>query len=251
MTDAATPPAYRNVLIIGGTSGLGQAVAREFAPLAKEIHLTYHGQADEADEVVAGLGPTATAHQVTLPDPDLAGARVRRLLADVTPCDVVVNCAVSTRPAVATISNVEVFRSAIDANVIGAYQVNAVSAQAMAATGGGCVINISSILTRRYVVGALGYITSKAALETMTRGFAKEWGALGLRFLTVSPGPIRDTKLLAQVPPEVVERVMGTPDYVERLMAPEKVAAVIRQLAGPDFAALNGDVVTVDEGLSL
>lgn len=245
---------YRNVLILGGTSGLGKAVASTFAPIAKAVHLSYHGRREEAEKVAESVvehGGTAHVHQLTLPDPDTGGAGIRRLLLDVTPCDVVVNCAVTNQAAVATISNVESFKSVIDANVLGAYQINAICAQTMASTGGGNVINVSSILTKRYIVGAMGYITSKAAIEAMTRGFAREWGALGLRFNTVSPGPIRDTRLLGTVPREAVEEIMGGPDFEDRLLPPAQVAAVIQQLASPGFSAMNGEVVVVDDGFSL
>ncbi|MFE3652078.1 SDR family NAD(P)-dependent oxidoreductase [Streptomyces sp. NPDC059122] len=244
---------YRNVLVIGGTSGLGQEVARQFAPLAQKVFITYHGRQDEAEKAAAAVqeaGGTAEIRQLSLPTTDIGGARIRELLLEATPCDVVVNCAVTNEAAVATVSNAAAFKSVIDANVFGTYQINAISAQTLAATGGGSVVNVSSILTRRYITGAIGYITSKAAIEMMTRGFAREWGRLGVRFNTVSPGPIRDTRLLNTVPREVVAEVMG-PDFEERLMPPEKVAAVIRRITGRDFAAMNGEVVVVDEGASL
>jgi len=248
------PRVHRGVLVVGGTSGLGQAVAREFAPIAETVHLTYHGRGDDAEKVaalVAEDGGTAVVHQLSLPDPDVRGAAVRRLFTEITPCDVVVNCAVANQAALATVSNAEHFKTVIDANVLGTYQVNAVAAQAMAATGGGSVVNVSSILTRHYIVGAMPYITSKAAIEAQTRGFAREWGRLGLRFNAVSPGPIRDTRLLSTVPREAIEEIMGGPDYEERLLDPRQVAAVILRLAGPDFAAVNGEIVTVDDGFSL
>ncbi|KIZ19536.1 hypothetical protein SNA_03250 [Streptomyces natalensis ATCC 27448] len=229
-------------------------MACEFAPLAERVHLTYHGRRDAAEETAAAVtehGGTPVVHQLTLPDPNPRATSVRRLLGNIAPCDVVVNCAVTNHAAVATVSNAERFKSVIDANVFGAYQVNAVCAQAMAATGGGTVVNVSSILTKRYIVGAIGYITSKAAIEALTRGFAREWGKLGLRFTTVSPGPIRDTGLLDTVPREAVEEIMGGPDYLERLLQPRRVASVIRQLTAPDFSAVNGEVVVVDDGFSL
>ncbi|MEV0119043.1 SDR family oxidoreductase [Streptomyces sp. NPDC050844] len=250
-TEAA---AYRNVLVVGGTSGLGQAVACEFAPLAERVHLTYHDRRDAAEKTAAAVcehGGTPVVHQLTLPDPDPRATSVRRLLGDITPCDVVVNCAVTNHAAVATVSNAEQFKSVIDANIFGAYQVSSVCAQAMAATGGGSVVNVSSILTRRYIVGAIGYITSKAAIEALTRGFAREWGKLGVRCTAVSPGPIRDSGQLSAVPPEALEEIMGGPDYMERLLAPRRVASVIRQITGPDFCAVNGEVIVVDDGFSL
>ncbi|WP_017622811.1 SDR family oxidoreductase [Nocardiopsis chromatogenes] len=247
-------PQYRNVLVIGGTSGLGRAVAGVFAPVAERVHLTYNGRREEAEQVaeeVAKAGGAARVHRLALPDPDARGPRVRELLMAAMPCDAVVNCAVANDAAVTTIANADRFKAVIDANIFGAYQVNAVSAQTLAASGGGTVVNVSSILTRKYITGAIGYITSKAAIEAMTRGFAREWGKLGLRFTTVSPGPIRDTRLLGSVPREAVEEIMGGPDFEDRLLPPERVADVIRAVTGPEFAAVNGEIVTVDEGFSL
>ncbi|GAA1542751.1 SDR family oxidoreductase [Streptomyces albidochromogenes] len=252
MSDTHTP-GYQNVLVIGGTGGLGQAVALEFAPHTKTVHLTYHGRRAAARETAAAIterGGTAEIHQLTLPDPDPRGTSIRKLLTRVTPCDVVVNCAVAGQAAVATVANAETFKSIIDANIFGTYQVNAISAQAMAGTGGGSVVNVSSVITRRYIVGALGYVAGKAAIEAMTRGFAREWGAADVRFNTVSPGPIRDTRLLDLVPAHVMDG-MTAPGSQELAVPAQKVASVIRQVAGADFAAMNGEVVVVDGGFSL
>jgi NAD(P)-dependent dehydrogenase (short-subunit alcohol dehydrogenase family) len=246
-------PLYRSVLVIGGTSGLGEAVACEYAQSAKTVHLTYHGGRAEAERVsqaVVEAGGNSAVHQLTLPDADVRGTRIRRIMAEIGPCDVVVNCAVTNDPAIATIANAERFKAVLDANVFGAYQVNSICAQAMSATGGGCVINVSSILVRRYIVGAIGYITSKTAVEALTRGFAKEWSPLGVRFVTIAPGPIRDTRLLASVPREAVADIIGK-DFETRLIAPERIARVIHQMAQSDCSALNGEVVVVDDGLSL
>ncbi|MFI1867541.1 SDR family NAD(P)-dependent oxidoreductase [Streptomyces jumonjinensis] len=246
-------PSYRNVLVIGGTGGLGQAVAREFAGHAETVHLTYHGRRAAAEETAAAItedGGAAEIHQLTLPDPDPRGPSIRKLLARVTPCDVVVNCAVAGQAAVATVANAGIFKSIIDANVFGAYQVNSVSAQAMAGTGGGSVVNVSSVITRRYIVGAVGYVAGKAAVEAMTRGFAREWGAAGVRFNTVSPGAIQDTRLLEMVPAQVRDGLPASGS--EGITVPaRKVASVIRQVVGPDFAAMNGEVIVVDGGISL
>ncbi|CAM4068107.1 SDR family oxidoreductase [Nocardiopsis rhodophaea] len=245
---------YRNVLVVGGTSGLGQAVAREFARNARTVHISYHGRhelAQKAAADVSNLGGSAQVHQLTLPDDDPKGPNIRRLFGEIGPCDAVVNCAVTNDAVMATIANAARFRAVVDANIFGTYQVSSIAAQAMAATGGGCVVNISSILTKKYIVGAMGYITSKAAIESMTRGFAREFGRLGVRFTAVSPGPIRDTRLLATVPQEAIEEIMGGPDYEERLLPPQKVAAAVRAIAGPEFSAMNGEVVTVDDGFSL
>lgn len=244
---------YRNVLVIGGTGGLGQAVALEFAPYAKTVHLTYHGRRDAAEQTaraVAERGGEGEIHQLTLPDPDPRGPSIRKLLALATPCDVVVNCAVAGEAAVATVANAEAFKSSIDANVFGTYQVNSISAQAMVGTGGGSVVNVSSVITRRYIVGAVGYVVGKAAVEAMTRGFAREWGAAGVRFNTISPGPIRDTRLLDKVPAPVMDG-MTAPGSEGPAVPAQQVASAIRLVAGADFAAMNGEVVVVDGGFSL
>lgn len=244
---------FRNAIIIGGTSGLGAAVAEVFASVTGIVHLTSRDGSTDLDAAVAAVaaaGGEAKRHALTLPDEDDRGTAVRRLLAAATPCDVVVNCAVVNEPATATIANASRFRATLDANVFGAYQVASVAAQAMAATGGGCVVNVSSILTRRYIVGALGYVTSKVAIEALTRGFAKEWRELGVRFVTVAPGPIRDTRLLASVPRAAAEAVLGK-DFERHLIDATQVATIIRGLAEPAANAVTGEVVVVDNGASL
>lgn len=243
----------RGALVIGATSGLGAAVVRQLGQEFNAVHLTYNDRRDEASAAADRLsadGVKTSVHQLVLPDPGIGGAIIRHIFSAVGPVDTVVNCAVRNEVGVATISNADAFKRVIDANVLGAYQVNAVAAQAMAASGGGTIVNVSSILTRRYIAGAIGYITSKAAIEAMTKGFAHEWSPLGVRFVTVAPGPIKDTRLLDTVPEAVVRQVLGS-NWEEKLSEPEDIASVITALVGPSMRAVNGEVIVVDEGVSL
>lgn len=241
-------------LVVGGTSGLGAAVCKKLLDHGHEVHFTYSSSQTEALHLCEDLGGAdgrrITAHSLTLPDADRAPT-IRAIVREMGRLDAVVLAAVVNEVGTATIANEDRFRSCIEANVLGAYQVSAVAAQTMAMNpGGGVVINISSILTHYYVSGAMGYIVSKAAIEALSHGFAKEWAAMGVQFTTVAPGPVRDTKLLDSLPKKVLVNVLGE-DYESKLLDPSDVAQTIALIADGQLALTTGSVVTADAGISL
>lgn len=121
---------------------------------------------------------------------------------------------------------------------------------ALATSGRGCVVNLSSIAAAR---GSrrpqLAYTAAKAASEALVRECAVAWGARGVRMLSVAPGPI-DTPLLRTIwKPGERGNVAQIP--LGRLGTPRDVAKLVAALLGEAGAYLSGVTVAVDGGLSV
>jgi len=115
--------------------------------------------------------------------------------------------------------------------------------------GGGAIVNISSNFATAGVGVRSVYSAAKAAVDSLTRSFAVEWAAHGIRVNTVSPGTMNTPgyrRALEDAPAMVESLVAMTPSG--RIAEPAEVAALVVFLLGEDCAAMTGQVITVDGG---
>ncbi|MBI5208531.1 MAG: SDR family oxidoreductase [Elusimicrobia bacterium] len=120
-------------------------------------------------------------------------------------------------------------------------------AKEMMASGGGVIVNISSVLARHALTGSAFYRVSKAGIEALTRQFAMELGPRGVRVNAVAPGFIM-TPMTASIPAEVKEKIRSMIALGE-FGAPEAVAEAVWHLVENQY--INGAVLPVDGGMLL
>jgi len=117
----------------------------------------------------------------------------------------------------------------------------------MARSGGGSIINFSSIAARGNA-GQVAYSAAKAGIEGMTRALAQELGPLGVRVNAIAPGFIDVASTRAALKPEVLDQyAKRTP--VKRMGTVDEIVAAVESLHGNGF--LNGVVLEIDGGLRL
>lgn len=120
-------------------------------------------------------------------------------------------------------------------------------AKEMVKSGSGVIVNVSSILARKALIGSAVYRASKAALEAATRQFALELGLKGVRVNAVSPGFI-ETAMTETIPDETREHIRKEIS-LGQFGSPEAVALAVGQLVENDY--LNGVILAVDGGMEL
>lgn len=185
-----------NVLITGGSRGIGAASAQRFAQRGWNVGVAYRSEAQRASEVVRAvdeLGQRAVAIRVDVSVEDDVIAmfeQVERLLG---PIDALVNSAgiVAPRSSVEEIS-AERLERMMAVNVVGSFLCAREAVRRMSPRhggAGGSIVNVSSGVAR---LGSpremVDYAASKAAVEALTIGLAKEVGADGIRVNAVRPG---------------------------------------------------------------
>jgi NAD(P)-dependent dehydrogenase (short-subunit alcohol dehydrogenase family) len=132
-------------------------------------------------------------------------------------------------------------------NVRGTWQVIKACAPALAASGDGRIVNISSVVARKGSAGFAHYVASKAAVEGLTRAAARELGGGGTTVNAVAPGLVDNA----------ATRTLNTDDYLTsalrsrslpRAMASNDLVGAVLWLAGPDSGFVTGQVLVVDGG---
>lgn len=237
MTDLAG----RTALVTGATAGIGRAVALRLA--ASGAVVVAHGRdARRGADLVAELGGGARFIAADLSD----ASDVERLAAEAGPVDILVNNAGVYEFATTPATGVDGFDRHLAINTRAPFQLVAALAPGMVARGGGAIVNVSSTAATMVAPVGAAYGASKAALETLTRYWATEFGGAGVRVNAVSSGPVRTPGTAPMM--DAFPEAMGQINARGRIGDPAEIADVVLFLAGATSTYVNGAVVGVHGG---
>jgi NAD(P)-dependent dehydrogenase (short-subunit alcohol dehydrogenase family) len=233
----------RTALVTGATSGIGRATAILLG--SRGAHVLVHGRdAVRGEQVVKEIettGGTARFVAADLSDP----TDVARLVDEAGHVDILVNNAGRSWFGPSADLDRSTYDGLFEANVRSAYVLTAALAPAMAATGGGAVVNLNSMAGLVGLPGGAAYSGTKAALSAFTRSWAAEYAAGGVRVNAVAPGPVYTGGADHSVIDSLAE---GT--LMGRGAQPEEIAQVIAFLVSPAASYVTGATVPVDGGRS-
>jgi len=223
-------------LITGGARAIGRAIAEDFAQ-DHAIAVTYNTTPPDA---LLALYPETLAMPADLSDASIAPDIIAQIIRRFGRLDIIVNNAGAIAMDDADLSNT--------------FAVNVTAPRALLDAAlphlkpGACIINISSVNATLPAMGAVGYSSSKAALDTWTRGMAKTLGPQDIRVNGIAPGAIeRDD---APRPPDLVKAFVGM-TALGRSGVPTDIAKVARFLASDAAGFITGETITVSGGYRL
>jgi NAD(P)-dependent dehydrogenase (short-subunit alcohol dehydrogenase family) len=239
----------KTALVTGSTSGIGQATAIALA--ARGAHVLVVGRNEQrAKDVVAeieGSGGSATFRLTTLSDLESAQDLVEWAIeAGDGHVDILINNAGVALLGPSSAATEAEFDESFALNVKVPFFLVAALAPAMAERGWGSIVNVSTMVASFGQAGMALYGASRAALELLTKAWAAEYGARGVRVNAVAPGPTR-TRMMEAVPDEMVNQLAALAP-AGRVAEPEELAAAIVFLASEDASFVHGVTLAVDGG---
>jgi glucose 1-dehydrogenase len=252
----------RNVLITGGTSGIGQAAAVRFAEYGANVAINYQHAAQEAKETEAKVRACLESVQQT-------GVRDVLVHGDVSEegdvldmfastldglggLDVLVNNAGIQLPSTSHELSAADFDKVVATNLRGSFLCAREAIKHFLQVGSpGVVVNISSVHQLIPKPSYLGYSISKGGMQNLTRTLALEYAGQGIRVNAIGPGatvtPINRAWIDDPVKRDMVERHIP----MARAGTADEMAGVICFLASADAAYITGQTIFIDGGLTL
>lgn len=242
------------VVVTGGASGLGAAVARAFRAKGAAVTL-FDRDAAKGEALAAEIGATFAAVDVT--DEASVQAGVTAAKAAMGRISVLVNCAgIATGARVVGRDgphDLALFQRTVDINLIGSFNTMRLCAAEMAANNAvegerGVVINTASIAAFDGQKGQAAYAASKAGIAGMTLPAARDLAGQGIRVCAIAPGVFL-TPMLEGLGGEIQDSLAADVTFPKRLGRPEEFADLAAFIVSCSY--LNGEVIRLDGALRM
>ncbi|HYY80028.1 MAG TPA: glucose 1-dehydrogenase [Actinomycetes bacterium] len=251
----------KNVLVTGGSSGIGQAIAVRFAEYGANVAINYlrapeeaAGTEEQVHACVRRVKQEGVRDVLVGGDVSQEGDVVRMVeqaAGELGGLDVLVNNAgiQVSRPS-EELSSTD-FDKVLAVNLRGAFLCAREAIRRFLAAGGGVIVNVSSVHQRIPKPGYLGYSVSKGGMQNLTTTLALEYAGRGIRVNGIGPGatvtPINRAWIDDPVKRAQVEEHIPIP----RAGTADEMAGVTCFLASDDAAYITGQTLYVDGGLTL
>jgi glucose 1-dehydrogenase len=260
----------KNVLVTGGSSGIGQAIAIRFGEEGANVAINYRKGLEEAQQTEAILQEhVAAAVDHCMSQIQANGVKTLLVQADVSKedevqrmfaetigtlggIDILINNAGFQIPGNTEEVTVESFDRVLATNLRGAFMSAQLAIKHFLATGKpGVIINISSVHQLIPKPRFIGYSVSKGGMQNLTRTLALEFASRGIRVNGVGPGATITPINRAWVDDPVKKAQVEQHIPMRRAATSEEMAAVTTFLASDEAAYITGQTIFVDGGLTL
>lgn len=237
------------IVVIGGASGIGQAIALGFAQAGANVVASSRSQAstDNITAEIIAMGNKSLAHTVDVTSRDSILALHDAVVAHLGVVDVLVNCAGATERVPTLDSSEATWDRIFDLNLLGTLRACQIFGKPMLQKGSGRIINIASLSTFVVFHEVAPYGASKAAVGALTKSLAVELAPHGVCVNAIAPG-IFPTALNSNLldSPRGQELLSRTP--MNRFGLPEQLVTTALYLASERSSFTTGQIIAVDAG---
>jgi acetoacetyl-CoA reductase len=237
-------------LVTGGMGGLGTALCRRLQAEGFRVATTY-SPSNNAPEAWLGAqrdeGFSFNAYKVDVAEYADCEWMMQKLLDEMGRIDVLVNNAGITRDRSLRKMTGEDWQAVLRTDLDSVFNVTKQAIEPMTEQRWGRIVNISSVNGQQGAFGQANYSAAKAGMHGFTKALALEMARHGVTVNTVSPGYLR-TKMVTQVPEEIMRTKILPQIPLGRLGEPDEVAALVAYLASEDAAFVTGANIAINGG---
>jgi len=224
----------RKAVVTGGAKGIGRCIAESLVRAGAEVHVL---------DLESCASQNVENHRVDISDPADVARVVNELPIDIS---LLVNNAGITRDRTLVKMSDDEWRSVLDTNLSGAFHMIRALAPRMMESGGGRIVNITSINALRGKFGQSNYTSAKAGMIGLTKTAARELGPKRITVNAVAPGMVL-TDMAQELPGHILERARSE-TVLGELTTPEDVANAVLFLLSDAAKMITGEVLRVDAG---
>lgn len=240
----------RTGVVIGGTSGIGQAIATGLALAGANIICTSRreDQVEAASSVIESLGRRTIRCVSDVSDRFSLDDLLSKTVSEFGKVDILVNSAGRTKREPTIDQNEEDWIAIFETNLTGTLRACQVFGKHMIANGYGRIVNIASLSSFVSLYEVAAYSASKAGVASLTKSLAIEWAKSGVNVNAIAPGVFRtalNQKLLDETP-RGQEFLTRTP--MGRFGKVEELAGAAVFLASEAASFITGEILVVDGG---
>lgn len=242
----------KNVLITGGSRGIGKSIVKAFAAEGARVAFTYRSSTELATALTESIkkqGAEAMCIQGDAADAEVAEASVSRVLSEWETLDILVNNAGITRDNLMLRSTEEDWNAVLDTNLKSVYNYCKAVYRPMMKQRAGRIISMSSVVGVMGNPGQTNYAASKAGIIGLSKSLAKELGRRGITVNVVAPGFV-STEMTKAISKEAQEAMLAAVP-LGKAATPDDVANAVLFLASDRAAYITGHVLHIDGGLSM
>lgn len=239
----------KTAIVTGGSRGIGYAIARAFIDAGARVVITARNE-EQLNQAAASLGANCIARRCDNGDPADIAAMVEGVAA-LGPVDILVNNA-GISPYFKKVEHVtpEEFDLVVGVNMRGTYFASVEAAKRMFDSGGGTIINITSVTGIVPVERQGVYAGSKAAIHQLTKTMALEWAGRAVRVNAIAPGWTA-TELTGDLLDSRHGEGLRADIPMGRVAVPEDIVGAAVWLASDASRYVTGTIVVVDGGRQL
>jgi NAD(P)-dependent dehydrogenase (short-subunit alcohol dehydrogenase family) len=245
----------KKVVITGGDSGIGRAVALAFAREGADVLISYLEEEEPDADETAGVVEEAGRRCMKVPgdvrDEAHCRAVIQKAVDEFGRIDVLVNNAAFQMAQPGGIEDIttEQFDRVLKTNIYATFWLSKAAIPHM--QPGASIINTASIEAYQPVPALLDYASTKGAIVTFTKGLAQDLVAQGIRVNAVAPGPVWTPLIPATMPAEQVTQFGASESPIGRPAQPAELAPPYVFLASQESSYVSGQVLGVTGGAPL